>query len=110
MRATGRKLRDPDSGDDQSLSRSTNHPLPSNGTESLLETEHDMNRTLLVVALLGVNMFTSNTIAGPRDAQWKEVEDAIKKGLPKTAITNLEPIIQGALKDKAYAEARSEEH
>jgi uncharacterized protein YfaS (alpha-2-macroglobulin family) len=64
-----------------------------------------MNRTLLVVAILVVNMFTSNTIAGPRDAQWKQVEEAIKKGLPKTAITNLEPIIQGALKDKAYAEA-----
>ena len=43
--------------------------------------------------------------AGARDAQWKQVEEAIKKGLPKTAITNLEPIIQGALKDKAYAEA-----
>ena len=43
--------------------------------------------------------------AGPRDAQWKQVQEAIKKGLPKTAITNLEPIIQGALKDKAYAEA-----
>ena len=43
--------------------------------------------------------------AGPRDAQWKQVEEAIKKGLPKTAITNLEPIIQGALKDRAYAEA-----
>jgi hypothetical protein len=42
--------------------------------------------------------------AGPRDAQWKQVEAAIQKGLPKTAITNLEPIIQGALKDKAYAE------
>jgi hypothetical protein len=48
---------------------------------------------------------TSPLQAGPRDAQWKQVEDAIKKGLPKTAITNLEPIIQGALKDKAYAEA-----
>ncbi|MGO8926351.1 MAG: alpha-2-macroglobulin family protein [Limisphaerales bacterium] len=43
--------------------------------------------------------------AGPRDAQWQQVEEAVKKGLPKTAITNLEPIIQGALKDKAYAEA-----
>ncbi len=48
---------------------------------------------------------TSSLQAGPRDAQWKAVEDAIQKGLPKTAITNLEPIIQGALKDKAYAEA-----
>jgi hypothetical protein len=43
--------------------------------------------------------------AGPRDAQWRAVEDAIQKGLPKTAITNLEPIIQGALKDQAYPEA-----
>ena len=64
-----------------------------------------MNRTLLVVALLVVNTFTSTVIAGPRDEQWKQVEAAIQKGLPKTAITNLEPIIQGALKDKAYAEA-----
>ena len=48
---------------------------------------------------------SSSLQAGPRDAQWKAVEEAINKGLPKTAITNLEPIIQGALKDKAYAEA-----
>ena len=64
-----------------------------------------MSRTLLAAAFLIVNLFASNTNAGPRDAQWKAVEEAIKKGLPKTAITNLEPIIQGALKDKAYAEA-----
>jgi hypothetical protein len=64
-----------------------------------------MNRTLLVVACLVVNTFASPTIAGSRDAQWQQVEAAIKKGLPKTAITNLEPIIQGSLKDKAYAEA-----
>ena len=43
--------------------------------------------------------------AGPRDAQWKLVEAAIQQGLPQTAVTNLEPIILGALKDKAYAEA-----
>src|SRR5215470_3607050 len=43
--------------------------------------------------------------AGPRDAQWKQVEKAIQQGLPRTAITNLEPIIAGAMKDKAYAEA-----
>jgi alpha-2-macroglobulin-like protein/alpha-2-macroglobulin family protein/MG2 domain-containing protein len=44
-------------------------------------------------------------LGGTRDAQWKRVEDAIKQGLPKTAITNLEPIITAAIKDKAYAEA-----
>ncbi|MGA3182028.1 MAG: hypothetical protein ABSF38_16940, partial [Verrucomicrobiota bacterium] len=43
--------------------------------------------------------------AGPRDDLWRQVNDAVQKGLPQTAITNLEPIIAGALKDKAYAEA-----
>jgi hypothetical protein len=64
-----------------------------------------MNRTHLAVVLLVVNTFASTALAGPRDAQWQQVEEAIQKGLPKTAITNLEPIIQGALKDRAYAEA-----
>ena len=64
-----------------------------------------MNRMLLVAAVLVMNFFALATYAGPREAQWKRVEEAIKKGLPQTAITNLEPIIQGAIKDKAYAEA-----
>src|SRR3974377_534665 len=64
-----------------------------------------MSRTLLVAALLAMNTFAPSTIAGPRDAQWKQVGGATAKGLPRTAITNLEPIIQGALKDRAYAEA-----
>src|SRR5512140_3109544 len=65
-----------------------------------------MNRILRITAVLLVNLLPLTTAnAGPRDAQWKSVEEAIKRGLPKTAITNLEPIIQGALKDKAYAEA-----
>ena len=36
---------------------------------------------------------------------WKRVEDAVKKGRPKTAIQAIEPIIQAALRDKRYAEA-----
>ena len=60
---------------------------------------------LRIVILVLLNMAALSVIAGPRDAQWKKVEEAIKQGLPKTAITNLEPIIQGAMKDKAYAEA-----
>ena len=40
-----------------------------------------------------------------RAARWKKVEEAIGKGLPQTAIKELEPIIESALKDKAYAEA-----
>jgi hypothetical protein len=43
--------------------------------------------------------------AASREAQWKAVEEAISRGLPRTAITNLEPIITGALRDKAYGEA-----
>jgi len=64
-----------------------------------------MTGMLRIVALLLVNMAALSVFAGPRDAQWKKVEEAIKQGLPKTAITNLEPIIQGAMKDRAYAEA-----
>ncbi|MCA9173755.1 MAG: hypothetical protein KDB14_04645 [Planctomycetales bacterium] len=52
-----------------------------------------------------VIIFVSVALAGPRDQQWKEVEEAVNKGLPKTAIEKLEPIIAAALKDKAYAEA-----
>ncbi len=43
--------------------------------------------------------------AGKRDALWKEVTDAESKGLPKTAIEKLAPIVQGALADKAWPEA-----
>ena len=34
-----------------------------------------------------------------RDAEWKKVDEAVQKGLPKSAIEALEPIIQAALKD-----------
>ena len=39
------------------------------------------------------------------EKQWKEVDAATEKGLPKTAIEKVDPIIQAAMKDKAYAEA-----
>ena len=62
-------------------------------------------KRLLVV--LGLCLFAMNfsLSAGPRDAEWKKVEAAIKAGLPRSAITNLEPIIAAALHEKAYAEA-----
>ncbi len=41
----------------------------------------------------------------PRDERWKKVAEANAKGLPRTAITELEPIIEGAIKDKDYPEA-----
>lgn len=59
-------------------------------------------KTLSLIILL---VMSSPLSAGPRDAQWKQVQAAIDKGLPQTAITNLQPIILGALHDKAYAEA-----
>src|SRR5436190_819406 len=64
-----------------------------------------MKLVIEIIALLVMPFLVLEAGASPRDAQWKQVQDAINKGLPKTAITNLEPIIQGALKDKAYAEA-----
>lgn len=41
----------------------------------------------------------------PREDRWKKVDDAVSKGLPKTAITELDPIIEAAIRDKAYPEA-----
>jgi uncharacterized protein YfaS (alpha-2-macroglobulin family) len=65
-----------------------------------------MNRLCILTAglIIAVMLQTSAT-AGPRDAQWKAVQDAVTHGLPQTAITNLEPIIAAAMKEKAYAEA-----
>jgi tetratricopeptide (TPR) repeat protein len=40
-----------------------------------------------------------------REEQWANVEDAETRGLPKTAIGHLNPIIERALKEKAYPEA-----
>ena len=62
-----------------------------------------MNQTVRLATLFFLCI--TPVMAANRDSQWKAVEDAIQKGLPKTAITNLEPIIQAALKEKAYAEA-----
>jgi hypothetical protein len=60
---------------------------------------------LLRMGLLLAVLLQTSAIAGLRDAQWQVVQDAVKKGLPQTALTNLEPIINAAMKEKAYAEA-----
>src|SRR5262249_13687454 len=57
----------------------------------------------LVGGLLLAQAFSLD--AATREAEWKKVDDAIRKGLPKTAIEALEPIIAAALKDRAYGEA-----
>src|SRR4051794_33868812 len=68
-----------------------------------------MMKKLTVVLLLTLMMSGMRSraaaVPGPRETQWKAVEEAIQKGLPQTAITNLEPIIAGALRDKAWGEA-----
>jgi hypothetical protein len=56
---------------------------------------------LVVLAIL----FSCSLAAGPRDAQWAQVDEAVTQRLPKTAIERLEPIVAGALADKSYAEA-----
>jgi uncharacterized protein YfaS (alpha-2-macroglobulin family) len=51
------------------------------------------------------SFFILTTLAGTRDKQWQEVQNAISKGLPRNAVTNLDLILQAALKEKAYPEA-----
>lgn len=52
-----------------------------------------------------VFLMTANSFAESRDEQWKQVDEAIQKGLPQTAIELLQPIIRGAMEDKDYDEA-----
>ncbi|MBO0697415.1 MAG: hypothetical protein J2P46_03410, partial [Zavarzinella sp.] len=60
----------------------------------------------ILVAVGVVVLVAAKPKAPPERAdQWKKVDDAVNKGLPKTAIQELEPIIAAALKDKAYPEA-----
>ncbi|MBL8866505.1 MAG: hypothetical protein JNK93_13175, partial [Planctomycetia bacterium] len=62
--------------------------------------------TTLVAGLIAVVTLAADPPAPtPRAAQWKKVDDAINKGLPQTAIKELGPIIESALKEKAYPEA-----
>ncbi|MCH5378257.1 MAG: hypothetical protein JJ992_30235, partial [Planctomycetes bacterium] len=63
------------------------------------------HRRLAIGFALTLAAVTAVTAAGPRDGQWKAVDEAVAKGLPKTAIERLKPIIEQAMGDKAYAEA-----
>ncbi|MCZ2340558.1 MAG: hypothetical protein LC104_02030 [Bacteroidales bacterium] len=62
---------------------------------------------LMIVGLstFTVQKFLAAANPGPREEQWKKVEQAENKGLPKSAIAELEPIIASAMRDKAYPEA-----
>ena len=65
-----------------------------------------MDRTALVLLLLCLPL-VSLCAAPPvsRPEQWQKVDEALDKGLPKTALQYLPPIIESALEEKAYAEA-----
>ena len=55
-----------------------------------------------MAVLLGIAILLA---ASPNEADWKQVQDAMNRGLPKTAIEKLDPIIQRATKSKNYDEA-----
>jgi uncharacterized protein YfaS (alpha-2-macroglobulin family) len=59
----------------------------------------------LVAAGVALMVASTSRAQPPREEQWKRVDEAVNKGLPKTAIEQLNPIIEGALKDKNYPEA-----
>lgn len=56
------------------------------------------------VAILGV-IVPVVVFGASRENDWKKVEEAVNKGLPRSAIELLDPIIAGSLKEKAYGEA-----
>lgn len=60
---------------------------------------------LFALAAAGAAFMAASSAPPPRAEQWKKVDEAVGKGLPKTAIQELEPIIAGAIQDKAYPEA-----
>ena len=60
---------------------------------------------LLVAAGVAIVLSARTAAQPPREEQWKKVNEAVNKGLPKTAIDHLNPIIESAIKDKAYPEA-----
>ena len=66
-----------------------------------------MRIVFVVVLALLTSLFAmpGELDAASRTAEWTAVEEAIQKGLPQTASTNLNLIIPAALKDKAYGEA-----
>ena len=61
-----------------------------------------MKKLALLLALFSV--FLSLLPAPPREDLWKKVNDADKKGLPKTAIKHLKEIEKVTLEKKAYGE------
>ena len=55
-----------------------------------------------IAVLIGVSFLMA---ASPNEAEWKQVQDAINRGLPKTAIEKLDPIIKQATENNNHDEA-----
>lgn len=60
---------------------------------------------LVISVIMMLGNLNSWGASAPRDALWKQVDAAVNKGLPQTAITNLNLIVPAAMKDRAYGEA-----
>jgi len=63
------------------------------------------NHFIWLLSLVFLLSLTNTATAGPRDHLWNQVDQAIEKGLPRTAITVLDQIIPEATAEQAYAEA-----
>jgi hypothetical protein len=64
-----------------------------------------MRKARILAAAIILAIAINVSLAGTRDALWSQVQDAINKGLPQTAIKLLDQIIPGAEADQAWAEA-----
>lgn len=51
------------------------------------------------------NVHAQQTTLTDRNTMWKQVNEALEQGLPKTALERLEPLIESALADQAYPAA-----
>ncbi len=61
--------------------------------------------SLVIVATASLAPLFAQKDGASREARWKKVSEAVGKGLPKTALQELDPIIASALADKAFPEA-----
>jgi hypothetical protein len=65
-----------------------------------------MKRWLVTLLLAVVALSAWGTAQSNKwEANWKAVDEAVNKGLPKTAIELINPIIEAAVREKAYPEA-----
>ena len=66
-----------------------------------------MRKTCVSAVLLAVFPYGALLFLGApsRETLWKNAREAADKGQPKTAMAHLDPIIEGALRDGAHAEA-----